>query len=90
MDPNFGPQAGLCAKAPVAINNQARNYNGFSSPETTTCTLLFAARPYLNRSSQTAGYLVVSGEWCRLLASRGSKRPCWWIRPLWSLGARDS
>jgi len=33
---------------------------------------------------------VASGEWCRLLASRGSKRQWWWIRLLRSLAARDS
>jgi len=33
---------------------------------------------------------VDSGEWCRLLASRGSDRQWWLIRLLWGLGARDS
>jgi len=27
---------------------------------------------------------VASGEWCRLLASRGSDRQSWLIRLLWS------
>jgi len=33
---------------------------------------------------------VASGEWCRLLAIRGSDRQSWWIQLQWSLGARDS
>jgi len=37
-----------------------------------------------------AEYLVAGGEWCRLLASRGSKRQRWLIRLFWSWVARNS
>jgi len=33
---------------------------------------------------------VAGGEWCRLLASRGSKRHWWLVQLQWSFGARNS